>query len=391
MEEVLLIPNFITGSEGSKIILPCESVNALFIKEYTDSLGFYQNQYGVFSWMKLDRNRTFVMRDIKGSPLLWQKFNSCSWDPIGRITTGKREVTPQRIKINSESCYDEFFESAFETLLVYDGQGPVELDAAGVQVVNAFIDELLIRAKEGLEILLAVGGLYDPETVTYAAETTEDIIAAFKKTSSSVQGFVPWFREYGAHLDAAVDLTGVGVDIFDIVDGLKAEAKPALQTLINSGGRTLRSGRPFMPILVLSDSLFSSVVNSYSTQSIAAAMNDPRLRREPVTSPIPGAPKFTYWIDLMPIVPLSQINGYDQYLDGTTYFAAIWASGAVQLGGSFDSLPTIDGSQVGLLVERSTRVKDYGTYYFASHALANVGLPDTDYIVAASEIIEAES
>jgi len=175
------------------------------------------------------------------------------------------------------------------------------------------------------------------------------------------------------------------------VDGLKAEAKPALQTLINSGGRTLRSGRPFMPILVLSDSLFSSVVNSYSTQSIAAAMNDPRLRREPVTSPIPGAPKFTYWIDLMPIVPLSQINGYDQYLDGTTYFAAIWASGAVQLGGSFDSLPTIDGSQVGLLVERSTRVKDYGTYYFASHALANVGLPDTDYIVAASEIIEAES
>lgn len=91
-------------------------------------------------------------------------------------------------------------------------------------------------------------------------------------------------------------------------------------------------------------------------------------------------PIMVYFIDGTAMVPLDEIDLLEQVLDTTSHFMYLTISGVIQQGSSFAALPVANESEVAVMVQLSTDVEDLGTYKFAAHALAAVGINDTNYI-----------
>src|SRR5215207_11545178 len=118
-----------------QILYPTTTVNKLVNAEYSDTFGFYQNQFNVFSYMRLTDEREFQITYPRGTPFVWQPHNSCAWTPTGSLWFADDKVTPCRSKLNEELCYDEMFGSAFAAFLRWDGQGPLKLSPEGIQFI----------------------------------------------------------------------------------------------------------------------------------------------------------------------------------------------------------------------------------------------------------------
>ena len=96
---------------------PSQEMNFWYNKKYIDNFNKYQSAFNVYGVMRMNSLKKFIIHEMEGSPLIWQTHNSCSWDPISGVTHGKKELEPDKIKVNVEQCYDEFFESCFKHYL----------------------------------------------------------------------------------------------------------------------------------------------------------------------------------------------------------------------------------------------------------------------------------
>ncbi len=179
-------------------------------------------------------------------------------------------------------------------------------------------------------------------------------------------------------------------NVTNIYDALKAAAKPELRQLVDEGGVAGSvSGSDFMPIVLVSSSIHSAIALEFNTLCVAVTCLNPRITRREFTTTTPKGSRvvFVYYIDGVPVIPISDINCYDQYLTGATHLMAITASGNIGLGSSFDALPVVDGGggEVGILIERETSAINLGKYYFLSHALFATTLADTNFYVGTQE------
>jgi hypothetical protein len=380
---------------------PAENLNFFMRSELHDNFNFYQSQFGVYSWMQLNDLRKYTLHTMSGTPFMWQQHKSCGWDPTGSIRVGRKEFEPSNAKINEEWCYDELFDSCYKHFLQWNGTGPIRLNNAGVDMVNKLTQTLGENATLGAMTTLTVGQLYDPTAVTFKDKTSENIRGLFTKTVGTCRGWVELLRELGLeaeyrHLDvpglfdAATDFSGeqyIG-DPIALFDNLRDSAPTDLQSLMNEGGIVGSINGDFMPLFLVSGSVYNAIAQQYRTQmTLNPSLNisNPRLTRErfPVTTGRGTSRNVSvYYIDDVPVVPVSAINQYDKYLTGTTHFAGITVSGNISLGGSFGSIPDLETNGVGILVQRETNVKDLGKYYFAAHALFSAVIADYDYIVA---------
>lgn len=395
MATIKVLPRF--NAINRTLAFPAKELN-YFTGEYIqDSFDYYQRAFGVYSFMKLNSSLKFVISSITGNPMLWQPHNSCAWEPNALLGIGKREINPSKVKINAEQCHDELFNSAYEDFLNWDGRSLLKLSESGERCLNELITTVVQNAALGARLALTVGNKYDPSTVTFKAETPAEVQALFSKTIGSANGYLKLLSTMAAsagkyaHLNlsnvfSVNDLDGkmyVG-DVIALFDSLKESAPSDLEAVINEGGAMAVSGETNgRPLVLVSSSIFNAIVQHYNKTCISLACSNPRVTKEMITDR--GRTYNVYFIDAIPVIPISDVNYYDKYLTGATHFMSITTSGNINLGTAWDTMPDPNSmtNDVGLVIERSTRVQDFGKTYMAGHNLLGAGISDTDQIVAA--------
>jgi len=379
------------------LVFPSGELNAFTRATIQDSFDYYQRAFGVYSFMKLNSALKFVIHTLAGNPMLWQPHNSCAWEPNALLSIGNREIDPAKVKINAEQCYDELFESAYEDFLRWDGRSLLQLSEQGEQYLNDLITTIVQNAALGARLALTVGNVYNPASVTFKGGVPAEVQTLFGKTIGSANGYLKLLSTLAnsgakyAHLNLSNlfnvnDLDGkkyIG-DVIGLYDDLKESAPADLEAVINEGGSFAVAGETTgRPLVLVSSSLFNAIVQHYNKTCVSLTCANPRVTKEMVTDG--GRSYNIYYIDAIPVIPISDVNYYDKYLTGATHFMAITASGNINLGTAWDNMPDPNSTvnDVGLVIEKSTRVQDWGKTYMAGHNLLASGISDTEQIVAA--------
>lgn len=402
MATYLVKPNF--NRIQQQLSFPAKSLNYFIRSELHDNFGFYQTTFGLYSYMQMNKYLKYVIHTIQGSPMVWQPHRSCGWDETGALRTGRKEFEPCKAKINESFCYDELFDSCFEQFLTWDGRSPVQLDANGIDMVNQLVQTIGENATLGARLTLTVGQMYDPAAVTFNDKTSNDIQSLFTKTIGTCKGWVELVREMAEnpeyrHLNLpeildAEDFNGnkYTADPVALFDSLRDNAPNDLESLMNEGGVVGSVAGDFIPLMLVSTSIFNAIAKAYNEQCVSITCVNPRLTREEFSvNTRRGARKvYVYYIDQVPVIPVSDINYMDRYLTGMTHFAALTVSGNIGLGASFATLPDVETPGVGMIIERETSARDYGKYYFLAHSLFATTLADTDFFVGSQIYVEPE-
>ena len=390
---LLIAPGFQTNGTTDQITYPSPSLNAFTAAEYAETFGFFQRLYGFYSYMRLTKYRTYILNVIKGNPLVWFPLRNCDFEPGNTLRNVRRELSPDRVKLNEKICWDEMFGSCFEVLQDYDGDGPLELDAAGEQLMDTMLRELMYQATVGARALLATGGLYDISALNFDfGETPNDLIELMARSYNSTKGFVAGYVEAAqAGISPNLNVQGIiaqqdistsnhAQGVLHVYDSLRSEGSKELTNLINVGSITTSKGRKLRAAFQVSAPIYTWVVNSFNAQSEEVATNNPRIRRERINVESEGVPEYVYFIDNTPVILAEEVNTFDQFMAGDTYFAQICQTGNIQLGTGFADLEGRDS--VGMLVERSMRAEDHGTVRYLAHGLFKAALSDPNMAVA---------
>ena len=389
-------PNF--NAITRQVAFPTDELNYFMREELQETFGFYQSTFGLYNYLQLNKSLKYVIHSPYGSPLLWQPHNSCAWDDTGSLRIGRKEIVPCRAKLNESYCYDEKFDSAFEHFLSWDGRGPLRLDANGVDAVNQLIQVLLENATLGARLTLTAGQLYDHTQVEFNDQTSADIRDLFKRTVGTCKGWIELVREMGLQTKYShMNVEGIFSDsdfvnakkfIGDpilVYDNLRASARPDLDALLNEGGVAGSIEGDFMPLFLVTTSIFNAIAEQYRKQCVQVTCVNPRLTRREFTYNTSRGPRplHVYYIDDTPVIPISDTQQFDKYLTGATHGAWITPSRNIGLGASFGSLPQLAGgsSTVGMRIELRTDLANYGRYDFLSHSLFTATIADTEFFV----------
>lgn len=402
MATLKIAPNFVPDS--NLMYFMSQELNSLQRASYMDTFGFYQNLFGLFSYMGMNKKNKFIVHTPKGHPLVWQEWKACSYSETGSLTMNTRELIPDPIYMKERFCQDEMLGSAYEHMLQWAASGNLTLDPDGVNLLNMLMDELMANAAYGLRITATAGDLYDVSTIPTSAENTATLNDLFTRTHGTFKGWLKMSMELAANegkgwMNLAItddtdfdEVAGYQGDILALLDTLKANARKPLRQLINRGG-VIQQGRfSFLPLIVMSDSYFNAVIEQYNAESDKVATNRVRIVERVFGGENTATPQRVFYLDnMLPIIPLEEIQGFDTYLKGQTHFCGIIASGNIQIGSSYSALPEdIENNDIGMLIARNddpTR-DDFGKYSVLSHALAKVAIADPDYFVGTTTYTE---
>lgn len=381
--------------QDNQVAFATDELNTLQRVQFLDRYDAYQEAYNVFNWMTLNRDMKYVVHAIDGDTLIWQPQRSCSLDKTKSLTVGTREVDPCRVAMRESLCHDELFDSCYRHFLEYQEGGSVELTDEGRNLLDQVVNTILTLATKGLRLTLTMGNYFDPATVEYKSNVTSNQKSNFAKTANACTGWVTTLRERGSEAVPHLNLNGQlqnddfnvtddEADFLKLYDALYENAPDELQDLIDVGPDGGFAGEDsILPVFVVSPTVHKIVRKTYLRQNSAVMSNEKRI--EKIT--LPNSTVTVYVIDgAVPVVPLKEINAYDKYITGKTYFAGFMASGVVSLGSSFGAVPNINETQVGVLAERVTSLgaqEPYGTWIWQSHALLATAIADTNYVCAA--------
>ena len=396
MPLISVAPSRLPDGQANGFAFETGEMNQMVRAEYLDTFGFYQNLFGVYSYMRMNRKQKYILHQPKGTKLVWQPYTSCSYDSTGTLQMGRRELIPEFIAMNEKWCQDELLDSTYEHWMEAVANGDLILTDEGVAAFNLMMEELMANSVEGLRATLSAGRLYNVNTVNYSEDNTTTITDMFKKTHGSARGWVKLAydlaKEKYDHLNVASfddsDFEGEGDytgDIVKLLENLKKAAPKPLRQLINHGGMIRGGGRSFMPLIGLSDSFFNAVVRYWNAESEKTATNRTRITRERIAAENSPTPQFVYYLDgILPIVPLQDVSAYDEYLKGRTHFAGIFGSGNIQMGHQFGVIPEVERDQIGLMVAKVTDPSrdNYGQYVVKSHAAVKAAIADPNYMVS---------
>lgn len=388
-------PQFVP--ESNAFYYTSKDVNAFYRSQYTDTFGFYQRNFRVFSYMQMNSKRKYVVNQPKGSPLVWQQFKSCSYEGTSSLTIGRKELEPESIYMREDFCVDAMFDSAYSHLIQYGRDGDYGLDADGQRIFLELLQELLANAAAGYRMTAVAGRLYDVLNIPMNPENTVNISNLFRRTHGAFKGLLKLAMEAAqleapqlnvnildeSDFDAYGNYTG---DIYAVLDELRARAKTPLRRLLDNGGAVTYLGKTMYPNILLSEGLYWAVIQKYQQESVTQATNRVRLVEREYGNVQGQTPQRVFFLDgRYPIIPFYDANGFDEYIKGRTQFAGIVASDLFQIGSSFDSLPEdIEGNDLGIIIARDNDYtsNSYGKYTVLSHNLVKTAIADTDYMVS---------
>lgn len=382
-------------------LFPAKELNAVLRSGYIDNFGFYQQQFGPYATMQLTKAHKYVIKDIKGRPLMLKPYNSCVMENGCLITETKREIQPDRAYVKCIQCDDEFLDSAYEHVLQYSAEdGQIEMDSAGAGILQNWFDELIETYTMDVMASLSVGKFHtiNPGTVDYDDDATLEERDLFADARQATEGWLTQLQaKYTSdttkylHLDypetvsnlTAYDNTkwtagtGYSDPVTPIIDEMIKKAPKKLQTIINEGvgGFGTRSHVPYIPV---SNLWFNSLVDEANDIADAVATNDRALAWRTF-----GDHQVLYYRNRIPIIPISHIGVYDEYLKGTTNYLGVTVSKNIQLGGSFNTASgEIGGVVPGIAFQKSTNFQDTapGAWTMLSKSLLKSAVSDTDLI-----------
>jgi hypothetical protein len=381
--------------QNNQVAFVTDELNTLQRVQYLDRYNAFQEAYGVFNWMTLNRDMKYVVHSIDGDPMMWQPHNSCSIDKTKSLQIGVREVDPCRVAMRETLCHDELFDSCYRHFLEYQEGGSLELTEEGRNLLDQVVNTILTLATKGLRLTLTMGNYFDVSSVSWADNVTQNQKDNFTKTAAACTGWVTTLRtkasEATPHLNLSSQLqnddfnvNNPDAEFLNLYDNLYDNAPEELQDLIDVGPDGGFAGEDaILPIFVVSPSMHKIVRKSYLRQNEAVMSNEKRI--EKIT--LPNSTVNVYVIDgAVPIIPIKEIGIYDKYVTGKTYFAGFMASGVISLGSSFGAITDINNEQVGVIAERTESItagEAYGTWAWQSHALLATAIADTNYVCAA--------
>lgn len=391
-EQFLARPVFNPGDTIDTLGFAVGSVNKFVASEYSTTFGAYQQAFGMYGYMRFNRQLEYVLHYGKSNPFLIQPHNNCAWNPQGLVTFDSRSITPTRAKINVEQCYDEWFDSTFEAWIAWNGDATLTVDRTGP--TDELTRLILEMSALGVRSTLCAGGLFgiNPSFSEGVPTTIRD---AFIKTSNTRKGWMQMARELAAsnpvkfgHLDQnliqTADISSDGEEFIGdpvaLYDArLNASPRPLRRAVQIGGSRTF--GQSGIPIWAVSYSIMGAVYRA--KQSEDAAMVTPQRRVTVREIALAGRTALkVYFIDQTAVIPLEEAEVFAEYLNGTPHFEYLTMPGVVQLGGSFGAIPGSRdaSSDIAIRVQRSDRNEDYGKVTYLSHMLLAAAFQDTDFI-----------
>lgn len=396
-----ITPQFTNNNDRPRLILESRDLNEVVLPQYLDDFGDIQSRYNLYNYLTINNRFKFRVHKLQGHPLMWQPHKSCNLEKTGSLNFGVNEVEPDPMYLLETNCVDEMFNSDFAHYVRYQN-GQLDLEADGDALLSQVVDFIAKLASLNARNLAAAGDLYDEDFVKENLIKTLPVrvLDGFHKTYRTTKGWIRTVIESanaagnhfkGAHVANIFndkDFTPQGDyegSIVDIFDNLKRSASPSLRKLINKGSAAFAGVRPYRPLFVVSDAVYTALVGEYNANASLVAQNRERLTRENVGAA--GDPRYQFFIDGVPVVCLEDINAYDEYFDGQTYYAGFVTSGVVNFGLSFGNLAEdVNNPNAALIVEQDWTISNgnYGQTSFSSFALMKAMISDLEYICQTS-------
>lgn len=349
----------------------------LLRNEYLNTLDWYQRAFGVYSIMKLNRNNKFNLIQATGKPYLWQASNSCVSDPTKTISLGQEVLEPKATELFEKLCVrDSSYGSLlFEHLLSYNGD-TLELTPEMRAILDELTQTLLENAAQGLRLNLTIGSLTDIAALPGGkpASTPQDVWDALLATYDSSIGWVTVAANAAAAGYSWMDLSGVissgdfnasgdyTANPLDLYDTIKANAPSQLKKVVASGG----VGK-HLPIFIVDPTLFAAIANKANELAAQPLANTARIVVREVQTPGELIPRRYYVIDgSVVVVPVEEIQGWDEDADIDTYGAFLTTAGNINIGGAFTDMPGTMGENTAITAAYNTNAgsSDFGYMFW---------------------------
>ena len=387
-----VIPVDIFDASTQRLTIPSRVVNQVVRQEVYNNFNIYQSKYNVFKFLSIGKTGVVRLTTIRGGMPLWQPDRGCKINPMGGLDQDDQDFDVCKARLNAKWCPQEVYDSCYEGLLEWNANGQVGGDAAFGRLVAIITAEFTRSAHESLMNLVMLGGFLDVDTLPLNESLSDELLKNFKTEHNTCKGLLYKLKEKSAQYSKLLidcfpkeDFDSKNCDysisITDIFDHLFCEAHDDLKSIITSGASIGSGGTQLRPILILSDNLMNLLwnqVQEVSEQFLQNGYGTSKGLSCPIEVMVDAQGNRLYSVRGIPVVPLSTLCGYNRYLAGDLYFAALTVSQNIQIltnfGSRFGNLGG-DGN-IGIQVERETSIKngDQGTYTFDSRALIACGL-----------------
>lgn len=389
---------FFNGQNFDKMYFAVDSVNSFAKKEIYDTFDFYQSTFGVYGQMQVSKDLTFRLHWIDTVPFVWQPHNDCAWTPTNGVSAYSTEIVPDRVKLNEEYCYDMLFDSTFGAALSWGGNGQMTDDAIGY--FNELSRKIVQRAAIGARATMVAGKLASLQNATFNAgtSTVANLQSMWNTTIGTHKGWLQGLADLAAanptqngnvniaglfngQLDASGQkFTGNVIDFLatDIYNAASGE----LQEAVDTGGLPSIGGMQPQALYMVTPSIFNRIREQYNDQQATALSNGKRITKIPYKWN--GSDVYVYFIDDVAVVPIREVNTFSKYVNGTYHAAYLTFSGNIQIGGSFNKIPSLDNN-AAIAIQKRTDLDKLGKYQFLAHYLMSNGICDTNYICGGQE------
>lgn len=328
--------------------------------------------------------------------LLSNRKNGCTWNPKGTVRMKVDEFPTCAVEYDGEQCPDTFYGTCFEKLF-NPGMGVRDLSSGQAQT---FLAQMFVNIYQGLG-----NSFYD--LYNYA---NHPMIS-----QANTQGFYPVsVPEWEAYVDQMLSGDCGGLitqldalaargekyynldipeadlelstgkytgDVIDLFEQLKAEASPALQSMIDTG--MMINGVNRVPVLLVTKDIF----NAYK-EWITSKAGANELAYRYTIERNDGTTKLMANIlmyDGLPVIRWDAPARFDAVTGAQSHYACIVAPGVF---GVLHDVPDLrQWSGQGMIMEQSQRVADKGKIFMSTTFRWGAGIADTDFIVMASNVL----
>ena len=396
MENINILPIHADYSNGTTMEFLVGEMNALARTQYQDNFGFYQQQFGIFSYMQMTKDKKYRLHYVDGQPLVIQAHNSCAWTPSGELTFRSKELETNRLKVNIEGCIDEYFGSAFDGYYEYAmNPSMVRYSELGEAAMQEMIRNYQVHTTLGLRATMTAGQLFDTN-IELLEGTSVSLEVGFRRQVASMQGWMKLAQESASqtgrgHLDTdvltAADISDDGLTIKDTVsildkfDQLKAASRPQLRRGLTIKG--VSAGyRVNTSIALVSYSVIEALSREYDAIRQGVQLQDSRIKKTEYQFAGPRGQQSisVFSIDDTVFIPLDEVSTFTRHLPLEAHFMYLTMAGVIQMGGNFAEIPLPGRSDIGLVIERGTTIRDAGLYRIGAHILAATAINDLDYL-----------
>lgn len=360
-----------------------------------------KNQFGLYSYGSIGRNKKMRFGSFSGGNHLWQKRqNGCAWTPKGTFTNNISEVSTSPMETNIEICPDALWDSCWEKLM---GVGNAKRDLYGSpeasELMGIVLDQIFRDLGDGYYDIAWFGKhpliAKADDNQSYSAPSEENWLDYLDQQDIAT-GFLTYVDYYKheeglAHFNVPIhdsevagkQFVGDPTELFDRLD----EAATPDYKVANDSLRPF-DGRSSMYLVT------GSVFKAYEEYLVSTYGNLPEMFYYKYNGEfcaslgciggeqMPGVLKYNG----RPVIRMSEWDRWANMLGITQHRAMLVPPGIFGLGWDVPSLDQYSG--MGLVINQRMGAPYMGKVFMHSLLEIATAIVDIDFITSASKIIE---